>query len=351
MDSFGDKLKQVREAKRATIEQVAQATGIDPGYLEALEKNDFEALPGPAFGKLYIREYAEVLQFDPRALIEEYDRERLRRRPAPVGPARAEPERARPVQAALEEWRRKKIQEREGPPPEVEPIDLEAPAQQDLHSPTAPIEPGIAPPPEPVAIAHAEDAAAGSTSRSGSRAGRPRRGAMLAGTFVLALLVVVTILSTRNRDAEPVAPAIVRQPPPPPVASAPPPARVDLPPAPPPPSKPRPTQAASAARPLAVSEFGVGRRIETGALEDPTDTFATGDVAYFSTRVLGGTRGGRVRHVWILEGKVQQTIPLVLGGPSWHTYSSKTLRSTGQWAVEARDHEGRVLARATFTCS
>jgi hypothetical protein len=81
------------------------------------------------------------------------------------------------------------------------------------------------------------------------------------------------------------------------------------------------------------------------------DTFAKGDVAYFSTRVLGGGRGERVRHVWLFEGRVQQTIQLRLGGPSWHTYSSKTLGNAGQWAVEARDQAGRVLARATFTCS
>jgi hypothetical protein len=66
--------------------------------------------------------------------------------------------------------------------------------------------------------------------------------------------------------------------------------------------------------------------------------------------VLGGTPGEPIRHVWLYEGSVQQSIELELGGPDWRTQSKKTLGKTGQWAVEARDREGGVLARATFTC-
>jgi hypothetical protein len=66
--------------------------------------------------------------------------------------------------------------------------------------------------------------------------------------------------------------------------------------------------------------------------------------------VLFGQRGQVIRHVWIYEGRTQQTITLRLGSPDWRTHTNKTLGHAGSWAVEARDDKGRVLARAAFTC-
>jgi cytoskeleton protein RodZ len=79
MPSFGEKLRHERESRDTAIEEIAGTTKIQLSYLEALEQNEFDALPGPAFGKLYIRAYAEVLGFDPRPLIDDYDRERQQR--------------------------------------------------------------------------------------------------------------------------------------------------------------------------------------------------------------------------------------------------------------------------------
>ena len=45
-----EKLRQERESRNATIQQIADATQIRLDYLEALERNEFHALPGPAFG-------------------------------------------------------------------------------------------------------------------------------------------------------------------------------------------------------------------------------------------------------------------------------------------------------------
>ena len=69
----------------------------------------------------------------------------------------------------------------------------------------------------------------------------------------------------------------------------------------------------------------------------------------FATRVLGGRAGERIRHVWMRDGKVEQSIRLRLGGSSWRTHSTKTLGRAGAWAVEARDEEGQVLARSEIT--
>jgi hypothetical protein len=117
--------------------------------------------------------------------------------------------------------------------------------------------------------------------------------------------------------------------------------------APPPPVKAVATPAFDGT--LTVSEFGVGRRVVNLRLEGESDRFPVGERVCFSTRVLGGQRGVVLHHVWIFEGKVEQTIPLRLGGADWRTHSTKTILSRGAWAVEARDGNGRVIARANFS--
>jgi cytoskeleton protein RodZ len=69
----GESLRQEREARGKTIEEMAEATGIRLPFLTALEQEAFDSLPGRGFGKLYIRAYAEVLGFDPRPVIEAFD--------------------------------------------------------------------------------------------------------------------------------------------------------------------------------------------------------------------------------------------------------------------------------------
>ena len=81
MPGFGEKLRSEREARRVTIERIADETGIQRDYFEALESDAFDSLPGRSFGKLYIRAYARMLGVDPQPWIEDYDRE-LRSRAA-----------------------------------------------------------------------------------------------------------------------------------------------------------------------------------------------------------------------------------------------------------------------------
>ena len=101
---------------------------------------------------------------------------------------------------------------------------------------------------------------------------------------------------------------------------------------------------------LSVTEFGLGRRIVSHQVEGQDERFPEGTVVWFLTRALGGEPGDAIRHVWIHDRRAVQSIRLPLGGPDWRTQSSKTLRHAGQWAVEARDKDGRVLARADFAC-
>ena len=86
-------------------------------------------------------------------------------------------------------------------------------------------------------------------------------------------------------------------------------------------------------------------------MQGASDRFTVGQRVSFVTRVTGGKAGERIRHVWLRDGKVEQSIRLRLGAASYRTYSTKTLGRPGAWAVEARDDAGRVLARAEFACA
>ena len=98
-----------------------------------------------------------------------------------------------------------------------------------------------------------------------------------------------------------------------------------------------------------MAESGVGLRLDGTRLQGAGDRFRSGQRVTFATRVLGGRAGDSISHVWLRDGKVEQSIRLPLGGASWRTHSTKTLGRPGAWAVEARDEQGRVLARADLT--
>jgi hypothetical protein len=103
--SFGEKLKHERECRNTSIEEIAEQTKIALRFLQALEKDDFDELPGRAFGKFYIRAYAEVLKFDPEPLIVEYDREQAAANGVSTESAPVEPAKPRRVEAEIARWR------------------------------------------------------------------------------------------------------------------------------------------------------------------------------------------------------------------------------------------------------
>lgn len=72
-----DLLRDARERRRESLEEVAEATGIRRSYLEELEAGDasFEPYPGRVYGRFFLREYAEHLGLDPAPLIDAFDGE------------------------------------------------------------------------------------------------------------------------------------------------------------------------------------------------------------------------------------------------------------------------------------
>jgi len=111
-------------------------------------------------------------------------------------------------------------------------------------------------------------------------------------------------------------------------------------------------QSASGRSPVTVGEYGVGTGVVARGLVGEGSRFTEGEQVWFWTRVSGGSEGETIRHVWFHEGRETARIPLALGGPHWRTQSRKILTPgmTGNWAVEARDATGRVIARSEFVC-
>ena len=63
-ESVGAKLKQARELRRFTLEQVAETTRIRPHYLQALENDDHSAIPSAAQARGFLRIYADFLELN-----------------------------------------------------------------------------------------------------------------------------------------------------------------------------------------------------------------------------------------------------------------------------------------------
>jgi cytoskeleton protein RodZ len=70
-----DVLREARERRGESLEEVAVVTGINPRYLEDLECGDasFEPYPGRVYGRFFLREYAEHLGLDPEPMVEAFD--------------------------------------------------------------------------------------------------------------------------------------------------------------------------------------------------------------------------------------------------------------------------------------
>ena len=74
MSEIGNSLREARIRRGLSVMDVEGVTKIRSKYLEALEEDDFEVLPGPTFVKGFLRTYALFLKLDADALVDEYRR-------------------------------------------------------------------------------------------------------------------------------------------------------------------------------------------------------------------------------------------------------------------------------------
>jgi len=72
MASFGARLKQEREKRGVTLEEISLSTKISVRFLRALEEEHFEQLPGGVFNKGFVRSYARHLGLDEKEAVADY---------------------------------------------------------------------------------------------------------------------------------------------------------------------------------------------------------------------------------------------------------------------------------------
>jgi hypothetical protein len=292
---LGQQLRAARERRGAALEQVSEATRIRGPYLEALERHDWQALPAEVFTRGYLRSYADFLGLDQERLLKAYARERrIAGADAPVHGGDAHD----PARAFLERLAKTRGVE---------------------------------------------------VRRFGARSKRIVLGLGGGGVLACALWALPGhgwIKSPALAAPSPAPGAAAAVPARPRTA---PPAEVVLPTAEQQPPTPAPEQSASH---LKISGSGVGTSVVRHRLVGRSDRFREGTVVWFWTRVVGGRPGDKVQHVWLQGGHPVAVAELDVRGASWRTQSRRPLPggSTGDWRVEARDPEGRVIASADFTC-
>jgi cytoskeleton protein RodZ len=70
--SFGQNLRQAREARNITLQEIAATTKIGTRALEALESDRFDQLPGGIFNKGFVRAYARCVGLDEEKTLAAY---------------------------------------------------------------------------------------------------------------------------------------------------------------------------------------------------------------------------------------------------------------------------------------
>lgn len=73
LDAIGDTLREAREARGWTVEEVERATHIRAKYLVALESGDIDALPSMLQARGFLRNYAQHLGLKPDQVLGQMD--------------------------------------------------------------------------------------------------------------------------------------------------------------------------------------------------------------------------------------------------------------------------------------
>jgi len=73
VENFGSYLKHERELRGVTLEAISGTTKIHIRFLQALEDNNFDELPGEVFTRGYIKSYADIIGSDPEETLNVYE--------------------------------------------------------------------------------------------------------------------------------------------------------------------------------------------------------------------------------------------------------------------------------------
>lgn len=108
MNELGTRLVRAREARGLTLEDAERDTRISRRYLQALESEQFEAIPAPVYARGFLRSYSQYLGLDAQEMLDLFPRDD----DAPSSYGREPQQRASPenpisaVGASRPTWRR-----------------------------------------------------------------------------------------------------------------------------------------------------------------------------------------------------------------------------------------------------
>jgi len=69
---IGNTLREARVRRNLTLQQVEEDTKIRVKYVQAMENEDFDVMPGATYVKGFLRTYAAYLSLDPEVILDEY---------------------------------------------------------------------------------------------------------------------------------------------------------------------------------------------------------------------------------------------------------------------------------------
>jgi len=88
-NSFGDYLRQQRESREISLEQLSAKTKIKKNLLSALENDQYEQLPGLVFIRGFIRAYAQEVGLNPEEALQRFEEYLKETKPVLSGPKSA----------------------------------------------------------------------------------------------------------------------------------------------------------------------------------------------------------------------------------------------------------------------
>ncbi|WP_010282282.1 helix-turn-helix domain-containing protein [Bacillus timonensis] len=75
MSELGSRLKEAREQKDLSLDDLQQMTKIQKRYLVGIEEGNYNVMPGKFYVRAFIKQYAEAVGLNPEELFEQYKSE------------------------------------------------------------------------------------------------------------------------------------------------------------------------------------------------------------------------------------------------------------------------------------
>jgi len=75
LTELGNRLKEAREARGLSLDDLQDITKIQKRYLKGIEEGNYDSIPGKFYVRAFIKQYGEAVGLDPESLFDEYKHE------------------------------------------------------------------------------------------------------------------------------------------------------------------------------------------------------------------------------------------------------------------------------------